>query len=239
MLCTSSLEEMLLRLCISSMIGISKIWLKLRQTGCKYTEEVLTFPVVFSDSCLDHVFAKVIEPSLNDQVTPKVPVAWADNCLSNAHWSYLFVSAPTKLHVLTLKSSIHFSLQNNTTIAWTQNIWQEDWKSLSSLILHTYLSVCLSIPSKSITLDSYWNLLQKDKQTHLDVWKLKIERKPTMARTSTEDRGESCRRKTKVTEPPPRPRRKAILPPSTIVSFFDTCACTSVDIAILHSPIVV
>jgi hypothetical protein len=42
-----------------------------------------------------------------------VPVAWADNCLSNAHWSYLFVSAPTKLNVLTLKSSIHFSLQKN------------------------------------------------------------------------------------------------------------------------------
>ncbi len=229
---------MLLRLCISSMIGISKIWLKLRQTGCKYTEEVLTLPVVFSDSCLDHVFAKVIEPSLNDQVTPKVPVAWADNCLSNAHWSYLFVSAPTILHVLTLKSSIHFSLQNNYNSMESKYL-TGDWKSLTSLILHTYLSVCLSIPSKSITLDSYWNLLQKDQQTHLDVWKLKIERKPTMARTSTEDIGESCRRKTKVTEPPPRPRRKAILPPSTIVSFFDTCACTSVDIAILHSPIVV
>jgi hypothetical protein len=180
----------------------------------------------------------VIEPSLNDQVTPKVPVAWADNCLSNAHWSYLFVSAPTILHVLTLKSSIHFSLQNNYNSMESKYL-TGDWKSLTSLILHTYLSVCLSIPSKSITLDSYWNLLQKDQQTHLDVWKLKIERKPTMARTSTEDIGESCRRKTKVTEPPPRPRRKAILPPSTIVSFFDTCACTSVDIAILHSPIVV
>lgn len=229
---------MLLRLCISSMMGISKIWLKLRQTGCKYTEEVLTLPVVFSDSCLDHVFAKVIEPSLNDQVTPKVPVAWADNCLSNAHWSYLFVSAPTKLHVLTLKSSIHFSLQNNYNSMESKYLTGR--LEVFNQFNPSYLSVCLSVhPSKSITLDSYWNLLQKEQQTHLDVWKLKIERKPTMARTSTEDIGESCRRKTKVTEPPPRPRRKAILPPSTIVSFFDTCACTSVDIAILHSPIVV